>query len=189
MKRRGFGAVYLRGSIYWIRYWHRGKLNRESTGADNEAKATRLLRERIKQMGRPQGFIGPAEERVTFADLAVLVQTDYAINDRRSADELPCRLAHLYTAFASTRALDIITDRICTYIASRQQAGATNATINRELAAFKRAFKRAFKLAAEAKRLAQIPHIPILEENNARQGFVDHFRVSRASRAAPRSPR
>jgi hypothetical protein len=71
-----------------------------------------LLKERIKQMGRPQGFIGPSEERVSFEDLAALVQTDYAINDRRSADKLPCRLAHLHAAFAHDRAVDITTDLI-----------------------------------------------------------------------------
>ena len=170
MTKRGLGAVYLRGSIYWLRYWHRGQLSRESSGSDSEASATKLLKERIKQIGRPQGFLGPAEERVTFEDLAALVQTDHAINDRRSADKLPCRLAHLRAAFAHDRAVDITTDLICTYIANRQQSGAANATINRELAAL----KGAFTLAVQAKRLSQIPHIPMLEENNARQGFVDH---------------
>ncbi len=31
-----------------------------------------------------------------------------------------------------------------------------------------------FKLAVESGRIRFAPHIPMLEENNARQGFVDH---------------
>jgi hypothetical protein len=31
-----------------------------------------------------------------------------------------------------------------------------------------------FSLAVEAGRLSSKPHIPLLEENNARQGFLDH---------------
>src|SRR5262249_38790188 len=36
------------------------------------------------------------------------------------------------------------------------------------------ALKRMFKLAVESGRLRVAPHVPILEETNARQGFVDH---------------
>jgi hypothetical protein len=108
MNKRGFGAVYLRGSIYWLRYWHRGHLYRESSGSNSEARAAKLLKHRIKQMGRPGPFIGPSEERVRFEDLAALLQTDYAINHRRSADKLSCRLAHLRQTFANVRAIDTL---------------------------------------------------------------------------------
>ena len=56
------------------------------------------------------------------------------------------------------------------HIARRQEAGASNATINRELAAL----KRMFSLAVQAGKLSSKPYIPTLEENNARQGFLDH---------------
>jgi len=45
-----------------------------------------------------------------------------------------------------------------------------NASINRELAAL----KRMFTLAVQAGKLSAKPYIPTLEENNARQGFLDH---------------
>jgi integrase len=170
MSKRGFGGIYKRGSVYWIRYWHRGKCFRESSGTDSEARAAKLLKERIKQMGRPGGFIGPAEERVTFENLAELVQTDYQINNRRSADKLRSRIAHMRDTFALVRVLDITTDRISAYIARRQESGASNATINRELSAL----KRAFNLAVRAKRLSSAPFIQMLEEHNARQDFISH---------------
>jgi site-specific recombinase XerD len=68
------------------------------------------------------------------------------------------------------RALDIGTDKIKKYIAERQREDAANASINRELSAL----KWMFKLAIESGRSRFGPHIPMLEENNARQGFVDH---------------
>ena len=46
----------------------------------------------------------------------------------------------------------------------------SNASINRELAAL----KRMISLAIQAGKLTSRPYIPTLEENNARQGFLDH---------------
>ena len=57
-------------------------------------------------------------------------------------------------------------------IAQRQSRAVSNGTINRELAAL----KRMFSLAVQAGKLSSKPYIPALEENNARQGFVDHGR-------------
>ena len=44
-----------------------------------------------------------------------------------------------------------------------------NGEINRELAAL----KRMFNLAFQAEQITRKPHIPMLEENNARQGFFE----------------
>jgi len=89
--KRGFGGIYKRGSIYWLRYWHRGTEYRESSGSDSEATARKLLKARIQEMGRPGRFIGPSAERVSFADLADMVRTDYDINRFRSAEHLNCQ--------------------------------------------------------------------------------------------------
>jgi hypothetical protein len=47
--------------------------------------------------------------------------------------------------------------------------GYSNATINREMAAL----KRAFRLAHRAGRAASVPHIDMLDEDNARKGFFE----------------
>jgi hypothetical protein len=59
---------------------------------------------------------------------------------------------------------------VVAYISQRQGEKASNATINRELAAL----KRMFSLAVQAVKLSSKPYIPTLAENNARQGFLDH---------------
>ncbi|MFA4947947.1 MAG: site-specific integrase, partial [Candidatus Krumholzibacteriia bacterium] len=55
---------------------------------------------------------------------------------------------------------------------SRLEEGASNASVNRELAAL----KRAFNLGAQAGRVSRdnMPHLPMLEEDNTRTGFFEH---------------
>ena len=123
MKRRGLGRVHLRGRVYQIRYWYRGHEYRESSGSEDEAVAHKLLKRRLRETGRPR-FIGPSEERLTFEELIGMLRTDYSINHRRSLRKINGSIAHLSGTFACVRAVDITTDLIKTYIASRQQAGA-----------------------------------------------------------------
>jgi site-specific recombinase XerD len=79
-------------------------------------------------------------------------------------------VSHLKGFFGLDRALDITTDRIRAYISHRQGEGVSNSSINRELAGL----KRMFSLAVQAGKLSSRPYVPSLEENNARQGFLDH---------------
>jgi integrase len=67
------------------------------------------------------------------------------------------------------------------YIAKRQGEGAANGSINRELSAL----KRAFSLAIQAGKLFHRPYIPMLEENNARQGFLEHADFLRLRKELP----
>lgn len=55
------------------------------------------------------------------------------------------------------------------YIAQRQADGAANATINRELAFL----KRGFNPGIQAEKIHRKPYIPMLKENNVRQGFFE----------------
>lgn len=166
---KGLGRVFKRGSVYWIAYSYRGKEFRESSHSEGDVQAHRLLKKRLGEMGRGR-LIGPVEERVTFEEMAQDLVRDYQVNARRALAAIQFPIRHLRESFALDKALDITTDRVKAHIARRQQEGASNATINRELAAL----KRMFSLAVQAGKLASKPYIPTLEENNARQGFLDH---------------
>src|SRR5262245_24367139 len=66
---RGMGGIYKRGPVYWIRYSHRGRKYRESSKSPERAVAVALLTQRLNEIH--QGRVsGPAEERVTFEELA-----------------------------------------------------------------------------------------------------------------------
>jgi len=177
------GRVFKRGSVYWIAYSYRNQEYRESAHSESEAAARKLLKKRIGEAGTGQ-FIGPNEERVTFEYIADALLTDYEINKLRSVRSVKLSIKHLRRTFGMQRALDITTDKIKKYIAERQREDAANANINFELSAL----KRMFKLAIESGRLRFGPHIPMLEENNARQGFVDHGVFLALRERLPRLP-
>ena len=166
---RGLGKIYKRGSVWWIRYSYRGRDYRESSRSESEAQARRLLRKRLGEIGRGK-LLGPNEERVTFDDLAKALLLDYQVNGRRSIRSAELSIRHLGQSLGLHRAVDITSERIKAHIFRRQLAGAANASINRELSCL----KRMFSLAVKSGRLANVPYIPMLEENNARQRFLDH---------------
>jgi integrase len=67
------------------------------------------------------------------------------------------------------------------YIGSRKSEGAANATINRELAAL----KRAYTLGVQAEKITNRSHIPMLEEHNVRQGFFERGQFETVRRLLP----
>jgi integrase len=71
--------------------------------------------------------------------------------------------------FSLTRVVDLTTAHVEEFIKERQAAGRTNATINRETGVL----KQALNLARKQGRLARVPYIPMLKEDNARQGFFE----------------
>lgn len=166
---RGMGRIFKRGPIYWIAYYHRGKEYRESSQTESEKEALRLLKKRIGEVGTRR-FTGAREDRVTFEELAAGLLTDYQVNKRRSLPSANLSISHLRRSFGFQHAIDITTDRVKAYALNRQQEGAANASVNRELAAL----KRMFTLAVQDGRLTTMPYIPTLHEDNARQGFIDH---------------
>lgn len=180
MPRTGTGRVFQRGETWWIDYSWRGKRFRESTGSAKKQAATNLLKKRLGEMGTGQ-LVGPSEERLTFDDLSRMIETDYTVNARRSGARLTASLKRLREFFGMDRALDITTDRVNAYVASRQAAGAKNATIQNELAAL----KRAFTLARQARRLTVQPYIPHLRVSNTREGFFEASELEAVAKHLP----
>jgi integrase len=165
---KGMGRVFRRGRISWISYYFRGKEKRESSHSAKENDAIKLLKKRLGEIGRGRLMVN--EEKVTFSEMAADFERDYEINKKRSLRSARRSVSHLNGFFKHHRAPDITTDQVRAYISKRQSEGAANATINRELAAL----KRMFSLYVQAEKLGAKPYIPMLEESNARQGFLSH---------------
>jgi integrase len=110
--------------------------------------------------------------RITMGELLDDLLTDYRVNDKATLQKQEgVRKTHLTPYFGHRRACQITTADVRKYVDGRQQLGASNATINRELAAIKRAFSLAVQCTPP--RLMVRPYIPMLEENNLRTGFFE----------------
>ncbi len=104
------------------------------------------------------------------------------MNQRRSLVDLERYFnKHLLPFFGGRRATSVTTSDVRRYTVKRQEAGASNAEINRELAAL----KRAFSLALRAGTLLFKPHIPMLKENNVRKGFFERDQFESIVRHLP----
>ena len=127
----------------------------------------------------------PRVEKVTVGELLDGLKAEYVANGRRSLDRLMFSLAHLQPVFGSRRAVHVTVADVTDYITARQAAKAKNATINRELAAL----KKAYALALAAERIHRAPRFRMLQEDNVRQGFFEREQLEAVRRLLPESLR
>ena len=170
------GSIYKRGRIYWIKYYRDGRAMRESSESTRESDARGLLAKREGAIANGLR-ITPKNIRITIDELLSDVVNDYRANGRKSTDDLECRInKHLLPFFGKRRAAWISTSDARRFIVERQEAGASNGEINRELATL----KRAYSLGLQSQRIFQKPYIPLLEESNVRVGFfeLDQFEAT-----------
>jgi integrase len=171
-RARGEGRVYLRGAIWWIQYYDRGRQIRESSCTDNEEKARKILR---KKIGAVENGIQQDTRGLRFEDLRESYFDDYRTNGRKSLRtdksgapylDKVTRLDEFFTGF---RASEIVTDDVRKFIANQQAKGLSNGSINRSVAAL----KRMFNLAKRDGKLRNVPYFPMLKEASPRQGFFE----------------
>src|SRR6185295_2984124 len=178
---RGTGCVYRPpGSRnWWLAYYVSGNRRRESARTASREDAERLLRTRLAVLDR--GEIPNAPSATTWENLVDLIRADYTAQGRKSGSRLEVSLKHLDGHFGGLRAQAITADRINGYVAARLDEGAARASINRELAAL----KRAFRLGHRAGKVVAIPYVKLLLERNTRTGFFERAEFDRLLKALP----
>ncbi|MEO8683176.1 MAG: tyrosine-type recombinase/integrase, partial [Vicinamibacterales bacterium] len=195
---------------FLIRYYRNGIQMVESAHTDDKTEAKNLLRIREGDISRGLPMTSKVG-RLRFEEAAADVVNEYKMNGRRSVDELDRRITkHLHPFFGGRRMSAITAADVRAYVTARQAdttivirahnvvrkdgtirrvperrrpiaAGPSNAEINRELTAL----KRAFSLAVEGGKLLHQPHIPMLEENNVRTGFFEREAFEAVCRHLP----
>jgi integrase len=177
-RRRGTGSIFRKpGCTKWIiQFYQDGKRIREATGLTDRAEAQRRLTKRLYQVDRNE-FAARERKPVRIEELFKDLEEHNRINRKGRARDLRVHWSHLSPPFGSVVANNLTTDAVRHYIAARQQEGAANATINRELASLKRMFNLGRQCTPPKIRV--LPYIPMLKENNVRTGFVDNEAFSR----------
>jgi integrase len=148
-----------------------------------ESKARRVLQRRLGEAASDL-FIAPQTAKIRVSELAEDFLRDQKIRGRKSAADAKARWElHLKPVFGHLRAVQVGTE-LSRYIEQRQDQGAANATINRELACL----KRMLNLGTEASppKVHRVPKFPRLAERNVRTGFVEDGDYSKLADACSR---
>ena len=167
---------------WWIKYQVGSRPQCVSSYSEKKEDAKRLLKEREGEVVK-RVPITTHVGRVTFEDAAADLINDYKTNHRRSLRVVELRVKkHLTPVFSQRRLMTITTaDVRAAFTARRQAAGASNATINRDLILL----KRMSVLAMQAGKLTVRPYIPLLKERNIRQGFFEPEQFQSVQRHLP----
>jgi len=176
MGRKRTGTIQQRGSSFRIRYTDADGVRHWETHPTRQAAEIELAR---KVLEVQQGLqVSSKPNTVLFRELAQDVITDYKVNAFASIDDIEARFRlHILPVFQNRRAASITTAQLKQYILMRQaeSPAPANGTINREL----EAIRHTFRLAIQGRKLLQMPHVPMLRENNVRTGFFTREEVDR----------
>jgi integrase len=180
-KYRAADGTLKESAVIWLKYRDAlGVLRRESSETEKEQEAKRLLKQREGAAVEGRVVI-PRADKVTVAELLDELKQEYTANARRSIRRLGFSIQRLTPFFGHLRAARLTSADVTRYKTQRQGEGAANGTINRELAAL----KRALMLAHRAERIARMPFIEMLQEANAREGFFEREQFEAVCRHLP----
>lgn len=175
----------LKNNTWYARIRVGGRQKEVSLGVSKVSEAKKKLRILIGDVERGVP-VTTVLNKLRWEEAAEDILNDYRINGKKTLDKVERLLTkHLTPFFGGRRMLGITSADWRRYLAHRQAQPITvrpatetepavtrtvsNAELNREAALV----KRMFNLAVQAGKLSHKPYIPMLDEDNARQGFFE----------------
>jgi integrase len=134
----------------------------------------------VKEGDAERGLPVVKVNRKTVGALLEDVIADYKNHERDTVKETERRIRlHLQPIFGAWNAASVTDDQVRKYVTSRKAAGASNASVNRELAILRRGY------SLNRREVTVRPTIEMLKEDNARQGFFERGDFDRVRAALP----
>jgi integrase len=191
--QRGRGGIYTRpdSPYYWLSYQVGGRRVQENTKIaivqpGKQESATRQEAETLLTAKRHAANVAPSltdSRNVTVAELAASLLDDYRMNGRKSSAHTERRWKkHLAPFFGAMKASQVSAGLVTQYKLRRLAEGASNASVNRDIAAL----HRMFTLAVHDERLSTVPRMERLREPKGRAGFVEDSQYSKLADACTR---
>jgi integrase len=147
------------------------KKRRESSGSKNKQDVVRLLNKHRKEIDDRQLTSTDA----TISDLLRLYLEDQKRQKRHSYQQANGHVRlHLDPAFGKSRASALTTKMIKAFIDQKQTANYASASFNRWLEALRRAYTLGLNELPPLVYVAPGIEALLLEENNVREGFLEH---------------
>jgi len=180
-RRYGQGGLYKRGRTWWLKYYVNRYPVYESARTQDKKEAENVLKKRLAEVELNQVPTGQSRS-LKVEELLRLLISDYSVHKRASVRQLVSRVdLHLSPLLGPVRAQEFGLRHVSAYVEQRRKQDASDATINREL----EHLRTAFRLAVDSELLSKAPKIRMLEEDNVRNGFVEHSDYERLRAKLP----
>ena len=171
-----------RGRIWWMSFVHQGRQVRRSTGTSNFQLAKKIF-DTVKGKVIEGRYFDTSEERTrTFEDLMARFEQEHVVK-LASKRQHKGYIARLKTFFGAVTLEHVTPKRIVAYKTQRYADGVKPSTINRELAALKKAFNLA-RREWEWCRDNPVSRISLEKENNRRDRWLSPDEEERVLKGA-----
>ena len=178
---RGDGRIFKRGMTWWMSFYVDGKEQRESTKTNDEERARKYLRAKLKEvhaheLDLTKPFLTQRHRKRTIADLLDALKCDFEIRGIASKQNLS-NIKRTRADFSMVRATALSPEAVDLYVENRLAEGDAKASINRVLQLLKQAYTLAELPAPKIRRLD--------ESDNVRRGFFSETEIRKVMANLP----
>ena len=176
----GNGTIEPRGNNRWRITWYAAGKRRRKTVRGTITAARRELRQRVAEVDQG-GIID--HRKVKVSELLADLLDDYR-SKGQDVETCARRVKNLRPFFGNLLACRVGTDTVRAFVRKRKVQGVKDSTINRDIAALKRAFSLGHEHSP--RKVVRLPHLPKAgPESKPREGFFTHEEFLRVRSKLP----